>query len=253
MSRLMTTKTKWNEKKERENALFWHALGSARADRTEYLMKLHKLLEGKEKILDAACGTGCMTASSEKITNFSDGSGVMVSLFNEFNNKKASVCVWKDLPDCFKTLFDALVILGNSLNYATTWAKNMPCLEGLIGGVGKALQGVRAVLKKGGLFLFDLPDPNEKEKVEFKDLRLRDGRLVTVEWSVKLFEKIREWKLEVISPKSARNEFIMHGLCLPENEMIELVSECGFKNVEKIPSELQLEPERYVAYRANRG
>jgi SAM-dependent methyltransferase len=126
---------------------------------SEFTANLLKMYSGKEtlKVLDAACGTGIIAVSFQKMgfqvlgVDLSVGMLAQADVYN-YRQKAGVRFVCQDLKELdLQEEFDAAVCLCDSLNYLTNKRD-----------LSLAVCNIASHLKKGGLFLFDV---NTQEKL----------------------------------------------------------------------------------------
>ena len=134
-------------------------------------------------------------------------------------------------------MFDMLICKGNSLPYVASWGKEGPALEGAREKITDVLSGqFYRILKKGGVLYVDKqPEGQVREE---KDIGAVDlwGRkvLLTTESYNDKEGKVRHWTLKTRDAQTGEeNTYPSEGYLLLEDELVGMLYDAGFRNVEK--------------------
>jgi len=135
------------------------------------------LADPKASILDCSCGIGTLAIALAKLgyeVSGSDGSQGMVdqsilAARQAGINLPLKCCIWEDLPAHVAGPFDLVFCLGNAIGHTRSGEEML-----------RSLEGMRAVLRKGGKLVLDSRNWEQvrKEKTRFTPYswRVRSGQ-----------------------------------------------------------------------------
>ncbi len=188
---------------------------------------------GGARVLDLCCGSGHVT--KELVTRGYDVTGIDSSAALIEIARKEIPGLDLRVQDATKLQldekYDAVLSTFDSLNHIL-------CAENL----RDVFMGVRRVLKPGGLFVFDM----NLEEAYWADLKhwtvdINDGTLGMVRGTFDAASKLARTELIWFVQTADQNLWRRHGSvveqrCYPQSEILLLLSEARFKEVEAVPS-----------------
>lgn len=203
---------------------------------------------GVKHILDPACGTGFPSLELAELgfdVETSDNDFLMREVFRKeaeergielelHNNPWSSIC-----PQLYPySTFDAVIVRGNSLIYATSWNIGighdyMFDSEKADKVIFDALRRFSNVLKKGGMFYLDIYNHLEKEGKERIAESVVSGVKLALDFDVKYSpsEKTRK-VISTLSWENRQHTRSYLSYLLPHERLVYLLKKAGFRDVE---------------------
>ena len=205
-------------------------------------------------VLDAACGCGSLLFVGETDTRtwyFSDGDNVMVKTVVEkcadsFLISRIKQAYWHEIPGVFEAVnFDVVFILWNSLPYIVNWSDDKSEAEITAEGFAALKHSFSAILQAcpKGHFVFDLHRNHTQMsgKTEF------EGRVLHPFINAVHRDGIRYWVVG-----TEEEQYLIKGLALDIDTIRGLLLDVGYKKIEQIPEQFELDPFYYSMFAASR-
>lgn len=246
--------------KEKHLTEIWEICISRIYDKDSYVKKLDEILtqEKVKRIIDPACGTGFPSLQLYKLgydITCSDGNELMLQYFNKnVNGKvKAKRLEWRDLARTYEDEFDAVLVRGNSLIYATSWDKEEINPEESKDAIFKSLENFYHILRENGLLYLDLYKENEQpHKQDLGEVILNNNDRENWKWEIQhdWSKRIRTWSIvrtNLVNKEQVKH--ISYSYLIKHDELLDMLDDIGFSNVEKIS--LEEEP-NYTVYLARK-
>ncbi|MEW5997142.1 MAG: hypothetical protein AB1657_06165 [Candidatus Micrarchaeota archaeon] len=221
--------------------------------------RFQKLVEhlGAASTLDAAVGTGIPTLIDiDKIPvgrnlHCSDGDAQMLEVLREKTSPAVLEMLsgrifhakWEELPRIFEMRFDLVIILGNSIPYALGWHGEHASTTEMRNVVSASFSGILGVLKPDGKLLFDL--------AKYSGGRIQLGKALVGGLEEQLSIEAgyedgrRYWTIW-----TGHDNLTVEGIALTIEEISQLLKDAGFRNVIRVPDELQLDLPFYESFLA---
>jgi len=191
------------------------------------------------KILDCACGTGEFTIELAKKgfdIDCSDGDELMLdiarkNIMDENLTLNPIYCKWDNLLDKFKeNSYDTVMIRGNSLTCGVGWdnedkdykINKEKAEENLL----NCFKNIFKLLKKGGIFYFDIPNINETEGEHFLN---NENKGLQVSYDVKYIGDLRQNISKLIFKNKIVDERVYNTLRISVERIKDLLVKAGFK------------------------
>lgn len=246
----MTLADKWNLA-----AKIWHTDKEAEEIRSF----LKPVLRSKNRVLDAACGTGFHTKilyDLKKDVTASDISTQELDLLRKeiwINGVTIKQADWRTLSESFKNVkFNAIICLGTSIPFYKSWndeedkeQKNQLIFENE--EMVKIIKEFSACLDTDGILVLGLSRHNEKPEthVELVFDKNESGETYKMTWKFDLDWKNRKrtWRSEIATPKGDIISFSIIGHLFDHEELKKLCKSV-FSDVEIV----DLNPFHYDKY-----
>jgi SAM-dependent methyltransferase len=196
--------------------------------------------------LDVCGGTGFPVLELKKQgwdVTYADGSPEMLTHFSQVVVQAGLdipcyLSDWEALSKNISQKFDLVMCRGNSLLYIDSWG-NYDISEDTGAHIKLALQEFYKMLKEGGILYIDMYSKengqidNATICVTYDD-RVIDGQKIGFAHEISLDDetRIRIWKPVVIIEDQSY-EFILQSYYLKHEELVSLLAEIGFRNIEE--------------------
>lgn len=230
----------------------------------EYILSLDQFFKSHkvETILDCAGGTGFPAIALKKRAwdiTYSDGSQQMFDFFEkELKKEKLQIphylFNWLELSDKISQRFDTVLCRGNSLVYVDSWDDNK-IQDMTRENIKKSLREFFNILTPSGLLYVDIINEKEFDRpsypiVEEFGEKVIDGKKIKLTWElVHDYEKRkRTWK-SILLIDGVRHEFAYFSYLLRHKELVQIMSEVGFKNIEQVEIKGERNYNVFVGYR----
>lgn len=198
----------------------------------------------EKKILDCACGTGFLSLDLIRkgydIT-CSDGSELMLNQFRR-NADKIGVKVepyrynWSELSEKFADTFDLVMCRGSSLIYVNAWDT---AHTNTVNEIYLSLRNFYECLHPGGWLYVDTTSESnlKRDNPELIDYQKKIIDGYQIKLTDKVFtdhqRRIRIWEPTILIDKTEYRS-VRYSSYLPHPELIGLLRDCGFTNIQKI-------------------
>ncbi|MCK4590000.1 MAG: class I SAM-dependent methyltransferase [Nanoarchaeota archaeon] len=221
-------------------------------NRLEELLVAHGITE-KSTILDVAGGFGFpsidLARRGYQIV-YSDGSPGMLQkaiqnadsvqgigpLFS-FQSIGYSFVPWQKYAEFYGSdVWDALICMGNSLPYAASWGQENPDLKKSRELIKETLNQFHRMLTKNGILYVDKqPEAQDQAVEEVGEVEVDGKKLfMTCSFDNDKVNRIRNLTFITRDLKTGQEkQYPSHGYLLLEDELIPLLHEVGFKDVQK--------------------
>ena len=209
----------------------------------EQFLKSHKI----KTILDCAGGVGFPAIALKKKRwdiVYADRSKEMFDFFEKkLQEEKINIPFyfvnWLELSKKLDRKFDAVLCRGNSLVYVDSWGENN-IQKATKENIKKSLLEFWKVLNPGGLLYIDIINKEEFDRTSYPIVedygeKVIDGRKVRLRWEMShdYTTHMRTWKA-IVSVDEARYEFLYSSYLLRHEELVNMLNEIGFKNVQEV-------------------
>lgn len=215
-----------------------------------------------QSILDCAGGNGFPSIELRKLgfdVTYSDGSKLMFDFFIQ-KLKESGLQIphffvdWKQLSTKIRQKFDAVLCHGNSLIYVDSWDENN-ISEISRDNIKQSLQEFYNVLKNGGFLYVDTTNKKEFNQPTYPIIeefgeKIIDGKKIKLTWELThdYQKKIRTWK-SILNIDGQSHEFVYYSYLLAHDDLISLLKEVDFSEVEETQIDGENNYNVYVAYK----
>jgi SAM-dependent methyltransferase len=252
----MKTKTNF----DMELAELWQEASAKLRDEHLVVNQLEELLRGegiteKSMMFDVAGGFGFPSIQLAKrgyqIT-YMDGSPGMLqramrnadlahapAYMFSFQGLGYTAVPWQEYPEAFNSeAWDAVLCTGNSLPYAVSWGKGNPDLTKSREQVKFALDQFHRILEKDGILYVDKQPEDQESAVEdvgeVSVERTGERLYLSCSFNNDRQNRVRNWTLTTRNLETEKvREYPSRGYLLLEDELVPLLHEVGFQDVEK--------------------
>lgn len=239
-------------------AALWEATSKKLRNGRLYVNSLEELLISKgvkesDMIIDVAGGFGFPTIDLAKRgwqILYMDGSQEMLARAvrnAQLQNAPTYIftfqctgCVnvpWQELGENISSeSFEALICTGNSLPYIVSWGKSNPDLSESRKQILSALNHFHRILTPNGVLYIDKqPEAQEYAVEDVGEIELEGKKYnVITTFNNDKVNRVRNWTLKTKNLETREEkEYPSRGYLILENELVSLLTEVGFKDIER--------------------
>lgn len=223
-----------------------------------YIKGLNVFLKKRKvkKVLDCSGGLGFPIINLKKLgydVVYNDKDNLMFNYFKNINNSKIQAynLDWKELSEKMDNNFDAILCRGNSLVYVDSWELNSINPKAKE-DIYASLKEFYKLLKKDGLLYVDIINESEYSKVYPLNETLGtiefNGKKCSLNWEVSHDYKKRT---RIVKSKLVGKDFeetvVYYSYLLKHEELIEMLKDIGFTNIEKVDIDGENNYDVYIA------